>query len=387
MTPENDNEITEFIANLDFDPSVVKRFTTVEPITTIQGFLPPSSSLPNEIPHMHQIGVFGLAHTCNHLQRQDPAQMLFQAQSLAQNLLGIVKHPPESFVQTSLLSPVAKRQRVPKVWISVSEAATYSFSEPSRNRVIYQLKHSDFCHQLLGLSPIDRVLWKRTWGSMSEEERSKTEGLGRTFFGDPSQHYPLTSFLSIFVLMASEKGVKNTVFLRISLGLGDAVPLSCRHCERDVMLFDGIRATGALQLNVPSRQARSVRYESSEIIQSTEVEVAKWAERVGHLKGWWPCHFTKPLPGWASLDEDVEISRDKPFDLGIWDPDAKMEPAMCFQPYAQGAPDLWHPDRSSRKDYNMPDVFEPEPRNEEAWDPDGSFMRELSDDESDSDGT
>jgi hypothetical protein len=376
-TPENENEI---MANLDFDGTLIKHFMTTQAITTIQGFLPLDSLLPDETPHMHQIGVFGLAHTCNHLQRQDAAQLLFRAQSFGRNLLEIIRNPSETFVQPSSRDPVLKRPRKAKVWISASDKATFLFKESSKGRIMYQLKHSDFCHQILGLSQIDRVLWKQPWAPMSDEEGRKLEGTGRTFFGDPVQHYPRTSFLNIFVLMASEKGGKNTIFLRMAIGLGEDVPLSCKHCERDVIAVDAIRATGALQLNVPLRYPGSILYESSEIIESTGVETGKWSERVGYLKGWWPCCFTKPLRDWDPMDECVDIVRDKPFDLGIWDPDAKMEPAMGFQPYAQEEQNVCHSDWVSINHRCASNDFEPRPL-DESFDPDGKIVRELDDDD------
>lgn len=386
MTPENSNSGTEHIGHIDFDRNIIKRFTTTEAITTIQRFLLAGVSLPSEIPHVHQIGVLGLAHNCNHLRNQDPAQVLNQAQNLAQRLIEIVKEAPERFLQPNLLSPATKIPRIPKIWISVNEAASNLFSDSARNRIVYRLKHSDFCHQLLGFCTIDRLLWKQSWQPMTEEERDKAENVGNILFGDPSKHYLRTTFLNIYVLLASEKGEKNTVFLRLSLGLGFPVPLDCGHCERDVMLFDSIRATGAVQLNVPLRQAGPAFYEYSEMVERISVEVAKWAERVGHLKGWWPCVLPRPLPDYAPSDTLYGWSPYKAFDLGIWDPSATMEPPMTFQPYVQEEPGVLflRPCPIHRR---VVENFEPYPDDENLWDPDGLSRKEMYDDDSDSDNS
>jgi hypothetical protein len=378
----NQDNSPKYSQDIKIDHSVMRVFESTNAVTIIQAFLPSVSS-PDILSrtHIHQFGIFGFSFI-GASQMSNATTLLAQASGLALSFVNWVKTPPD-FPNEPTTSSTSTDRRVPKLWIATTEEYPNILSKSVQNSIIFQLKHSDFCHQILGLCGGDIIRWKQEWAETTLDERTMVETLGNKYFGVSKAIYPGMTFLQIFVIMSSPNEPRDTTFLRVSVGIDSRRVPNCSICERDVVSFDWFNPTSVAQLNIPLSKTFTTPCNPSELLLSKSV----YDMPQGHtLKGWYadvPCKRRRDEPKHEPCSAGFNI----PVVPDYWDPMATSEPDIAFQSHPLDFDRTVHLCKKRCFDRGSEEAeFRPDATHESGFDPVGDKTDEnlLSDSDSDS---
>lgn len=273
------------------------------------------------------------------------------------------KHPEMSNPMTWPSTPSH-----PGCWAKYPE----SYDLGDVNLIWAQLKESELRDFLGGLHPEIGVDWNYDqevvhFCRLSEDDQRIAAQIETMFpcrWNDVGQ----LALLDIFIILQRQSELKSATppVMKVTLGLDIQPGPQCSICETDVFTVDIITDIGAIAVQTPLSPHNQGPEPKQRLYLETKSKRGTWKAIASQSAGWdtaLPCVTKAPF----ELRREFCLTRyEVDFESGEWDPHSKNQHPECFQAFPIDREHVCcnHPGMVQPE-------FQPRPRYQEVWDPDG----------------